>query len=346
MKSIPSLLFDLGRPLLSRLDPETAHGLALNGLRLLHRLLPRYRVPDGRLARNSLGLRFENPLGLAAGCDKNGDYLDALGCLGFGHIEVGTVTPRPQRGGDKPRLFRFPDAGAVVNRMGFNNKGIDYLVARLKRRSYGGIVGVSIGKNFDTPLARAEQDYLICLRKAYACADYFVINVSSPNTDGLRELQGEEGLARIAMALLEERQHLASSTDRIVPILVKIAPDFSSAELDALAKLILRLALDGVVAVNTTVDMTIVSGKLPVQVNGGGLSGRPLHGKSVETVRRLRAALGPAFPIIGVGGISNGAQALETLRAGADLIQIYTGFIYRGPALIGEILEALAEGSG
>jgi dihydroorotate dehydrogenase subfamily 2 len=323
--SAAARLFDLSQPLLSRLSPEAAHAASLRALALSWRVLQGSRAAARDRPVSCLGLQFANPLGLAAGCDKNGDFLDALGSLGFGHIEIGTVTPRPQDGNPPPRLFRLPTQRAVVNRMGFNNKGIDHAVARLQRRRYAGICGVNIGKNADTPLARAEDDYLICFRKAYAHADYFVINVSSPNTAGLRELQSEEGLERIAAALFDERRRLGSATNRQVPVLVKIAPDLTP------------LQFDGVVATNTTVDLAPAAGVLPVGVTGG-LSGAPLHARSLDVIRRLRAALGPTYPIIGVGGICDAASAADTLHAGANLIQLYTGFIFRGPAVIDEIL--------
>jgi dihydroorotate dehydrogenase len=340
-RNAASRLFDLTQPLLSRLPPEPAHTLSLRALTLTWRLLQTPRAAARGAPIACLGLEFANVLGLAAGCDKSGDYLDALGSLGFGHIEIGTVTPRPQRGNDRPRLFRYPAQRAVVNRMGFNNKGIDHVVARLQRRRYRGICGVNIGKNADTPLARAEDDYRICFRKAYAVADYFVINVSSPNTPGLRGLQSEEGLERIVAALFEERGRLAAVTARRVPILVKIAPDLALPEVAALAVLIRRLELDGVVATNTTTDLGSVGmhGGVAGGSDSGGLSGAPLHPRSLSVIRQLRAALGLAFPIIGVGGICDAATAAETLQAGANLIQFYTGFIFRGPGLIDEILS-------
>ncbi|MEP7313072.1 MAG: dihydroorotate dehydrogenase (quinone) [Pseudomonadota bacterium] len=335
--SAAARLFDLSQPLLSRLSPELAHAASLRALAVTWRVLHDARKSANERPVSLLGLRFANPLGLAAGCDKNGDYLDALGSLGFGHVEIGTVTPRPQAGNPRPRLFRVPTQRAVVNRMGFNNKGIDHVVTRLQRRRYTGICGVNIGKNADTPLARAEDDYLLCFRKAYSQADYFVINVSSPNTAGLRDLQSEEGLERIAGALFEERRLLASATKRCVPVLVKIAPDLAPAEIISLAALIGRLQFDGVVATNTTIDLAPVAGVLPAGVTGG-LSGAPLHARSLDVIRRLRSALGPEYPIIGVGGICDAASAADTLQAGANLIQLYTGFIFRGPALIDEIL--------
>jgi dihydroorotate dehydrogenase len=292
------------------------------------------------LAVNRLGLAFAHPLGLAAGFDKNGDYLDALGALGFSHVELGTVTPRPQSGNPKPRMFRAPSADGLVNRMGFNNKGVDHLVARLRRASYAGIRGVSIGKNADTPLERAPQDYLACLEKVYAFADYVAVNVSSPNTARLRELQAPDGLSSIMAPLLESRTRLETRHGRRVPLLVKIAPDLDSPQISAMAASLRSLGIDGVIATNTTTDLSVLGPGWPAD-RRGGLSGAPLHARSAAVIRQLRAELGDGFPIIGVGGIVDGGRAAETLQAGADLLQIYTGFAYRGPALLEEILNAL-----
>jgi dihydroorotate dehydrogenase len=284
------------------------------------------------------GLAFAHPLGLAAGFDKNGDYLDALGALGFSHIEVGTVTPRPQAGNPKPRMFRA--SSGLVNRMGFNNKGVDHLVARLRRARYAGVRGVSIGKNADTPLERAPQDYLACLEKVYALADYVAVNVSSPNTARLRELQAPDGLSGIVGPLLESRARLQTRHGRRVPLLVKIAPDLDPSQISALAASLRSLGVDGVIATNTTTDLSVLGPEWPAG-RRGGLSGAPLHARSAAVIRQLRAELGGDFPIIGVGGIVDGDRAAATLQAGADLLQIYTGFAYRGPALLEEILNAL-----
>jgi dihydroorotate dehydrogenase len=288
-----------------------------------------------------LGLRFAHPLGLAAGFDKNGDYLDALGVLGFSHIELGTVTPRPQPGNPKPRMFRIPQQCALINRMGFNNKGVDHLVARLGSSRYGGIRGISIGKNFDTPIENAQQDYLACLRKIYAHADYVAVNVSSPNTERLRELQAPDGLQRVLGALLEERVTLMERYGKRVPLLVKIAPDLNEAQISALAQEIRALQLDGVIATNTSTDLSVLPAS-PAARQRGGLSGAPLHGASVRVISQLRAELGVNFPIIGVGGIVSAQHSRDTLSAGANLVQIYTGFAFRGAALLEEIIGALA----
>jgi dihydroorotate dehydrogenase len=325
-------------PILARLDPERAHDLGLAGLRLLQPLWPAIQVPP-QLAVRCLGLNFAHPLGLAAGFDKNGDYLDALGALGFSHIELGTVTPRPQPGNPKPRMFRLAATGALVNRMGFNNKGVDHLLAQLARSRYAGIRGISIGKNFDTPIESAEADYVACLRKVYAQADYIAVNVSSPNTARLRELQGRDGLERIVGALQQERVPLETRHGKHVPLLVKIAPNLDPEQIASLAATLRSLGVEGVIATNTSNDLTSL-GPWP-DAHRGGLSGAPLHALSVSVIRQLRAELGPNFPIIGVGGIVSADHALTTLRAGANLIQIYTGFAYRGYRLVEEILDAL-----
>jgi dihydroorotate dehydrogenase len=326
-------------PILTRLDPELAHDLGLAGLRWLRPLWPAPDLPADSSVR-CLGLTFAHPLGLAAGFDKNGDYLDALGAMGFSHVELGTVTPRAQPGNPKPRMFRIPEAQALINRMGFNNKGVDHLVARVSRSRYPGIRGISIGKNFDTPLENAQDDYLACLRKVYAFADYVAVNISSPNTARLRELQDRDGLERITGALLAERRVLQQRYGKLVPLLVKVAPDLTPEQVSALALNLRSLEIDGVIATNTSTDHGAL-GKTPAAEQSGGLSGAPLHPLSVRVISQLRAELGANFPIIGVGGIVNAEQALATLHAGANLLQIYTGFAYRGPVLLEEILCAL-----
>jgi len=325
-------------PVLLRLNPELAHDLGLTGLRLLRHLWPATQFPAG-LSRSCLGLKFAHPLGLAAGFDKNGDYVDALGALGFSHIELGTVTPRPQPGNPKPRMFRIPGTTALVNRMGFNNKGVDHLVARLRQCGYQGIRGVSIGKNADTPIEDAAADYVTCLQKVYRHADYVAVNVSSPNTPRLRELQDRDGLERILGSLLRTRAELAERHEKLVPLLVKVAPDLDSGQVSLLAANLRSLGVDGVIATNTSSSLTPGSDWPAGQ--RGGLSGAPLHSRSLAVISQLRAELGASFPIIGVGGIVSADHALATLRAGASLIQIYTGFAYRGPLLLQEIVGAL-----
>jgi dihydroorotate dehydrogenase len=315
-------------PLLLRLPPEASHALGLRGIELLSSA---WRAPEvaSRFAVEAFGLRFAHPVGLAAGFDKNGDHLDALGTLGFGHIEIGTVTPRPQPGNDRPRLFRLREQQALVNRMGFNNRGADHVAARLAGAKYRGIRGLSIGKNADTPLERAADDYLACLRTLYAVADYFAINVSSPNTQGLRALQSADALAGIIEPLQEERERLAAAHGKRVPLLVKISPDLDDAALRAMAASVRSHALEGVIATNT------------MQHAAGGLSGAPLRARALQALRVLRGELGRDIPIIGVGGLMSAGDVRERLDAGANLVQLYTGFVYRGPALLNECLQDL-----
>jgi dihydroorotate dehydrogenase len=327
-------------PLLRRLDAERAHDWGLSGLRLLQPLWPIPEVPASLKVR-CFGLEFAHPLGLAAGFDKNGDFLDALGAMGFGHIELGTVTPRPQPGNPKPRMFRIPAAGALVNRMGFNNKGVDHLMERLAASRYHGIRGISIGKNVDTPVESAESDYVACLRKVHAHAGYVAVNVSSPNTARLRELQARDGLERIVGALLAEREVLQAQNGRRVPLLVKIAPNLDAEQVKSLAATLRSLGVDGIIATNTSTDLSSLGEAWP-ESQRGGLSGAPLHSLSLRVIGQLRAELGPTFPIVGVGGIVSVDHALATLAVGADLIQIYTGFAYQGHRLVADILNALA----
>ncbi len=338
-----ALLARGGLPLLLRMDPERAHDWGLAGLKLLQPLWSPRQVPAS-LAVQCLGMRFNHPLGLAAGFDKSGDYLDALGALGFSHIELGTVTPRPQPGNPKPRMFRIRAADALVNRMGFNNKGVDHLLTRLAGSRYAGIRGISIGKNADTPLQSAEADYVACLRKVYAHADYIAVNVSSPNTARLRELQSRDGLERVVGALLEERARLAERYAKHVPLLVKIAPNLDTQQITSLAGTLRSLGVDGVIATNTSTDLAMLGDSWPAE-HRGGLSGAPVHALSLAVIRQLRAELGSGYPIIGVGGIVTASQALATLRAGANLLQVYTGFAYRGYRLVEEILDALTSRS-
>jgi dihydroorotate dehydrogenase len=287
-----------------------------------------------------MGLAFPNAVGLAAGLDKNGEHVDALAALGFGFVEVGTVTPRPQPGNPPPRLFRIPQARALINRMGFNSLGVDRLVHNLKRSRYRGILGINIGKNFDTPIERAAADYLACMRKAYPLASYFAVNVSSPNTQNLRRLQGSDELDRLLATLKGEQQALFRASGRYVPLTLKIAPDVSEEQVDGIAQSLLNHGMDGVIATNTTIARTGVEG-LPHGDEAGGLSGAPLRERSTAVVRRLRAALGERIPIIAVGGILRGEDAVEKIAAGARLIQLYSGLIYAGPRLIAECGRAL-----
>ncbi len=333
-------LYPLIRPLLFRLDPERAHRLTFTLLEAGRRLgLTRYRPPAAPV--EAMGLTFPTPLGLAAGLDKNGDHIDALAALGFGFIEIGTVTPRPQPGNPRPRLFRLPEARAIINRMGFNNEGVERLVANVERARFDGILGINIGKNFDTPIERATEDYLIGLRRVYPHASYVTVNISSPNTANLRDLQGADQLGGLLDALKREQQALEREHGRRVPIVVKIAPDMEQAQIEAVARTLLDCGMDGVIATNTTLARTGVEG-LPHAEEQGGLSGAPLTRRATEVVEQLHAVLGERLPIIAAGGIMSLADAEAKLAAGARLVQIYSGLIYRGPALVREISEGLA----
>jgi dihydroorotate dehydrogenase len=343
---MPLVPFALARPLLFAMDPESAHERTLGLLARIQgtpllKAFAEERVDDPVTVA---GLRFPNRIGLAAGLDKNARCIDALGAMGFGFVEVGTVTPKPQPGNPKPRMFRLTAADALVNRLGFNNDGLAAFVANVRRsrfRQRGGILGLNIGKNAATPIERAADDYLACLEGVYPHADYVTVNVSSPNTKGLRDLQGEAMLDALLSALRERRDALAARDGRRVPLFLKIAPDLDSAAIDAIAATLLRHAIDGVVATNTTLSREGVA-HLPHAGEAGGLSGRPLLGPSNRVVSRLRDALGPAFPIVGVGGVMAGEDAASKLAAGADLVQVYTGFVYAGPALIPEAARAMA----
>jgi dihydroorotate dehydrogenase len=338
------VLYRLTRPLLFALDAERAHDAGFAALEIARRcgiagFLYGKRVPAS--PRRIMGLDFPNPVGLAAGLDKNGAHVAALSRLGFGFIEVGTVTPRPQPGNPRPRLFRIPQAQALINRMGFNNVGVDALLENLRRSPYRGILGINIGKNFDTPIERAVDDYLICLRKVYPLASYVAVNVSSPNTQNLRSLQQAPALENLLAALAEERVQLAREHGRRVPLAVKIAPDLEPREIADIAALLIAHDIDAAIATNTTVSRPGVE-TLPQGGEAGGLSGAPLRERSTNVIRMLAAALGGRLPIIGVGGILRGEDALEKTRAGAALVQLYTGLIYRGPDLVREIAGALA----
>ncbi|HEY7886524.1 MAG TPA: quinone-dependent dihydroorotate dehydrogenase [Cellvibrionaceae bacterium] len=331
------------RQLLFCLNPETSHHISLAGLRLAERAgLLRYCVaPVMDSPVEVMGLRFPNAVGLAAGLDKNGDYIDALGALGFGSIEIGTITPLPQPGNAKPRLFRLKQQQAIINRMGFNNKGVDYLVEQVKARRFKGILGINIGKNAKTPVENALDDYRICLNKVYAYADYITVNVSSPNTPGLRNLQFGESLNALLAGIKAEQLALAESQGRYVPIAVKIAPDMTDEEIQSVAEALLKQKMDAVIATNTTIGREGVESD-PQHTEAGGLSGAPVRHKSTHVVRTLAAALQGAIPIIGVGGITEDKYALEKIQAGASLVQIYSGFIYQGPNLIAQCADKIA----
>jgi dihydroorotate dehydrogenase len=337
------MLYRLARPFLFALDAETAHELTLPSFRLAQRLglpgLPGRPIPGAPV--RAMGLEFPNPVGLAAGLDKNGEYVDALAAFGFGFIEVGTVTPRPQPGNPKPRLFRMPEREAIINRMGFNNVGVDRFVENVRNARFEGILGINIGKNFDTPIERAADDYLACLEKVYPHASYVTVNISSPNTKNLRQLQQADELAALLGQIVKRRDRLARGASRRVPLAVKIAPDLDDEQIGAIAQLAIAFGLDAVIATNTTVSRAGVEG-LRHADEAGGLSGAPLRAASTEVVRKLAAALEGRVPIIGVGGILSAADAREKLDAGARLVQVYTGLVYRGPGLVREIVESLA----
>jgi len=335
-------LYPVLRPLLFRLDPETAHKFTLQALKISDRLGlgKRLFATPPEQPTEVMGLTFPNRIGLAAGLDKNGDYIDALAALGFGFIEIGTTTPRPQPGNPAPRLFRIPQARAIINRMGFNNKGVDYLVTQVKQARFDGILGINIGKNVDTPLEKAVDDYLYCMRKVYPHAGYIALNISSPNTPGLRTLQQKERFARLIEPLKEEQQRLESTHGRYTPLAVKVAPDLEIDEIYTIAEVLIEYAIDALIATNTTLNHQSVE-QLPHGQEAGGLSGAPLRRQATSIVEQFSRALDNRLPIIGAGGIMSGADACEKLAAGATLIQIYSGLIYSGPALVHEIAQAL-----
>lgn len=341
------LPYGLARRFLFGLDPEAAHDLTISGLARLQDTPLRCAWSETRIDDpvTVAGLRFPNRIGLAAGLDKNGRCIDALGAMGFGFIEVGTVTPKPQPGNPKPRMFRLPEAEALINRMGFNNDGLAAFVANVQRaksfRAAGGILGLNIGKNAATPIENAVDDYLIGLDGVAPHADYVAVNISSPNTKNLRALQSDEALDALLGALAARRDEIAGTLGRRVPMFVKIAPDLDEAQVDVVAATLRRHELDGVIATNTTISREAVQGLRHAEETGG-LSGRPVAEASNRVIRRLRAALGAGFPIIGVGGVMAAEDARAKLDAGADLVQIYTGLIYRGSALVGEAARALA----
>ena len=336
-------MYNLARPFLFGLDAEHAHGLGLKALELAYRtgtspLLAKRAEP---LPTRAFGLTFPNPVGLAAGLDKNGAHIDALLALGFGFIEIGTVTPRAQAGNPKPRMFRLPQHEAVINRLGFNNEGVDALVGNVERaRRKNGLLGINIGRNKDTSNDRAASDYLYCLERVYPLADYITVNISSPNTAGLRELQEEQALRQLIGALRESQEELGAQHGKRVPMLVKIAPDLSDEDIDAVARVLRDLSVDGVIATNTTVSrMSVHEHRLAHET--GGLSGAPLMGQSTMVLRKLRTRLPDSIPVIGVGGILSGADAVAKMAAGASMVQFYTGMVYRGPELVHECVEAI-----
>lgn len=356
-----NVMYPIIKPLLFRLDPETAHYLTLKSLQWLHRyhcgfLLgckPSFsfmqKNTNGIFPKNNInntttlmGLTLPNPVGLAAGLDKNGEYIDALAMLGFGFIEVGTVTPLPQAGNPKPRLFRLPKQQAIINRMGFNNYGIDTLINNIANSRYRGILGINIGKNAATPIEKAVDDYLICLEKAYPHASYVTVNISSPNTRDLRSLQSAGELDRLLNHLKNRQAQLATQQSRYVPIAIKIAPDLDEEQIEAIAEVALNTQIDGIIATNTTIDKTAL-GTHKFAQETGGLSGHPVQTQSNYVLNQLSAHINTQIPLIGVGGITTGTDAAEKIRLGATAVQLYSGLIFRGPQLVAECIKSCSQ---
>ena len=335
-------IYSLASPLLFQFDAESIHDFTLKSLNIAERLgaLSLYPSPPVCQSRQVMGITFPNPVGLAAGLDKNAAVIDAMAALGFGFIEVGTVTPRPQPGNPKPRLFRLKEAQGIVNRFGFNNLGVDHLIENVKVAKHKGVLGINIGKNFDTPMENAVDDYLICMQKVYAHATYITVNISSPNTKNLRALQEKEALAHLLATLKLEQTKLANQHGKYVPITLKIAPDLEFEQINEIADLLMEHNIDGVIATNTTLDRDSVQG-IEHAEEAGGLSGAPVRKKSTLVIQQLSQRLQGAVPIIGVGGILSGADAVEKIAAGADLVQVYSGLIYKGPKLVHDICKSL-----
>lgn len=336
------MLYALISPFLFLLDAEKAHEKSLFLLDRAYRtgLLGKKNVPD--LPCEWMGLTLKNPIGLAAGLDKNGAFIDALATFGFGFIEVGTVTPRPQPGNPKPRLFRLTHENAIINRMGFNNLGVDHLVQNLKKTQYRGILGINIGKNSTTPLEEAIHDYLICLKKAYLYASYITINISSPNTKRLRELQAREHLSDLLYRLKEAQGYLTQQYGKYVPLALKIAPDLSKEHIKDIATLARTLQIDGIIATNTSIDKSLLSLNNPDLIQQGGISGAPLKEKANNVLTQLVQELDNSVPVVGVGGITTGCDALQKLKLGAKAVQLYSGLVYRGPELVAECVKSCA----
>lgn len=334
-------MYGLLREALFRLDAERAHGVGLRGIQAAWRLgtlrLLAPRVPD--LVTDCMGIQLRNPVGLAAGMDKNGECIQALAACGFGFVEIGTTTPRPQPGNSKPRMFRLPAARAVINRLGFNNLGVDALVENVRAAQFGGVLGINIGKNFDTPNERASEDYLHCLEKVYAHASYVTVNISSPNTKGLRDLQAASALDELLKTLKAAQRRLKKKHKRRVPLALKVAPDLEEAQIEVIADMVLRHGFEGLIATNTTLARDGVAGMTHAD-ESGGLSGAPLREKSTAVLAAFSQRLQGKVSLIGVGGIDSGAAAVEKRNGGAAAVQFYTGMIYRGPGLIGECVEA------
>jgi dihydroorotate dehydrogenase len=335
------MLYSLARSALFKLDPEVAHDVALKSLARMGPAAAVLGAGESRTEfRHLMGLDFPNPVGVAAGLDKNGEYIDVLGRLGFGFVEIGTVTPRPQPGNPKPRLFRLVEDEALINRLGFNNLGVDRLLRNVERARWKGVLGINIGKNFDTPIERAADDYLACLDAVYAAASYVTVNISSPNTKNLRDLQSPERLGELLGAVMKRGEALAARHGKRRPIAVKIAPDLDDEQITAIAELVLAHRVDALIATNTTVGRGSIAGH-PLAGEVGGLSGRPLFRRSTDVLAQFAKALRGEVPLIGVGGVLSGADARAKIDAGASLVQVYTGFIYRGPTLIAEARSAV-----
>ena len=336
------MLYPLARTALFALDPEVAHHVALHSLKKLNKLhLSRLFSSRQSAPCEVMGLKFDNPVGLAAGLDKNGEYIDALAALGFGFIEVGTVTPRAQPGNPKPRMFRLQDEQALINRLGFNNHGLDTFIANVKRAKFNGVLGLNIGKNFDTPSERAVDDYVTCLKGVYPFASYVTVNISSPNTKGLRDLQAANQLEKLLSTLKAEQARLAKQHKKHIPLVLKIAPDLDLKSIRNIAAMTVESGFEGIIATNTTISRDAVRDH-PLAKEAGGLSGKPLFSPSTEVLRELAKAIKGKIPVIGVGGIMSGADARAKINAGASLVQIYTGFIYNGPDLIRDAVREIS----
>lgn len=333
-------VYELIRPLVFKIDPEQAHHLALNALKHAQKLGLLPIVPADVRPTKLMGLDLPNPVGLAAGLDKNGECIQGLAALGFGFVEIGTVTPRPQDGNPKPRLFRVPEHQGVINRMGFNNLGIDNLIANVQKAEFTGVLGINIGKNATTPIEQAADDYLICLEKAYAHASYITVNISSPNTKNLRDLQQGDELTKLLSSLKNRQAQLHTQHGKYVPLAVKIAPDLDAQQIDEIAQIVLQTEIDGVIATNTTIDKSAL-GASPLAQEQGGLSGAPVREKSNAVLSALVAQLGGKVPVIGAGGILSGSHAKEKLDLGATAVQVYSGMVYRGTDLVRECLNAV-----
>ncbi|NOI12984.1 quinone-dependent dihydroorotate dehydrogenase [Vibrio hepatarius] len=336
------MLYRLARTGFFQLDAEKAHDLAIQNFKRFTGtpldLFYRQQLPARPV--ECMGLTFRNPVGLAAGLDKNGECIEAFDAMGFGFVEVGTVTPRPQSGNDKPRLFRLVEAEGIINRMGFNNLGVDNLIENVKKAKFDCVLGINIGKNKDTPIEKGAEDYLICMEKVYQYAGYIAINISSPNTPGLRSLQYGEALDELLAELKQKQSELTAKHDKYVPLALKIAPDLSDDEIKQICESLIKNNIDGVIATNTTLDRSMVEGMKHAN-EAGGLSGRPVQSRSTEVVRQLHEQLGEQIPVIGVGGIDSYVAAKEKMMAGAKLVQVYSGFIYHGPGLVAKIVKNL-----